>query len=120
MWKAMVVAMGLLVWCVHPVSAAEAGLADVTAPEDASYTVTGGFIGYSAENQEVTVQDDNGDEMVLFVAQHVAPTINGQPSALDALRAGDRLTLTVVEDEAGDESVTALAATRDAVAAATP
>ena len=112
MWKAMVVTAGLLVWCAHPVSAAEAGLPDVTAPEDASYTVTGTLAGYDADNQEVTVQDDNGDEMVFFVEQVMAPTLNGQPASLDALRAGDRLTLTVTESESGDESVTALAATR--------
>ena len=112
MWKAMVVAAGLLVWCAGPVSAAEAGLPDVTAPEDASYTVTGAFVGYDAGNQEVTVHDDNDDEMVFFVEQDVAPTVNGQPAALDALRVGDRLTLTVTESESGDESVTALAATR--------
>ena len=113
MWNVAVMIVGLLVGWAMPVAAANMEMPGVVAaPEEMSHTVTGGFVSYVPEDQEVTVLDDNGEELIFTVDPNVLPVINGQPAAFDQLRAGDRLTLTVVDDENGDEYVMAIQAAR--------
>lgn len=117
MWKAVVVAVGLLVWCVGPVPAAEVETQDAGMPEEMSYAVTGAFVHYASDDQEITLRDDNGEELIMAVEPGVQLEIDGQPAAFDELQADDRLTLmVVVDDELGVEYVTAIQVAR-AVAA---
>lgn len=82
---------------------------DLATPE---HTLSGEFVSYSAEAQEVTIVDENDEELVFTVDPGVQPRAGGTTLPFDELRAGDQLTLTVVDAEDGTERVTAIDATR--------
>ena len=121
-----VVVVGLLMWslmggppaataAVTPQDQAAAFSTSTEAtPESADlpHTVTGEFVSYAPEDQEVTVRDDNDEELIFTVDPNALPSLNDQTVAFDRLRAGDRVTLTVADDENGDEYVTAIAVAR--------
>ena len=102
-----------------------AALADTlpTAPAvsgEAPHTVTGAFVSYAPEDQEITMRDDHGEELIFTVDPDTLPQVNGQTTAFDQLHAGDQLTLTVTDDDNGDEYVTAIQVARAPAASATP
>lgn len=121
MWKAVVAAVGLLMWWGGPSSAAEADLPAATAADtELSHTITGRFVSYSHDDQEITLTDDNGEELIFTLEPDVVPRAGGRPVAFDQVQVGDRLTLTVADDENGDESVTALEVASAPAAPAAP
>ena len=115
------VATGLLTWCVmgpSPATVAAAAVsseilpAEPSEPSESPHAVTGAFVHYVPEDQEITVLDDNGEELILAVDPGVLPAVDGRTVAFDQLRDGDRLTLTVVGDDNGDEYVTSIQVAR--------
>lgn len=84
---------------------------DLAAPEDAlnmSSTFTGTFVSYAEDRQEMTVTDENGEELVLTVDADVVPRAAGRTLTFAALHPGDQLHLTVVDEEDGAERITAI------------
>ena len=90
---------------------------DLATPE---HSLSGEFVSYSAEDQEVTIVDENDEELIFTVDAGVQPRAGGRPLRFDELRAGDQLTLTVVDAEDGTERVTAVEATRTPAKSASP
>ena len=82
---------------------------DLLAPE---HTLVGSFVSYAADDQEVTVLDENEEELIFAVDPGVLPTAGGTTVPFSALHVGDQLALTVIDVEDGTERVTAIDVTR--------
>ncbi len=109
------VLMFLLVMTATPLSARAAvdapPAAETSLPDDSlnmSYTFMGTFISYAPDRQEITVTDENGEELILTVDAEVVPTRDGRTVTFADLHPADRLNLTVLDDENGSERITAI------------
>ena len=87
--------------------------------DEIQHLLTGRFMSYSDEDEEITIVDDNGEELIFTVDPGVAPSKDGGPVAFDDLDESTWLTLTVLEGEDGAERVTGIVVTSPPAAATT-
>ncbi len=90
---------------------------DLLAPE---HTIVGSFVRYAPDDQELTIVDENDEELIFAVDNGVLPSAGGRALPFGELHAGDQLALTVIDAEDGSERVTAIDVTHAPVNAATP
>ena len=109
-----------------PIQSPDAPVAESAAPDDAvdlrapEHTIVGSFAGYAPDDQELTIIDENDEELIFAVDNGVLPSAGGRALPFGELHAGDQLALTVIDAEDGSERVTAIDVTRAPVKAATP